>query len=367
MNSNINRVVQVDISLTMPPADAASFDHLLILGPPPAEPLGPIPKVAVYSDLLEVSGAGYVTTGEKADPVGAAARIAFSQTPRPSRIFVANYKPPAKYNPSSPEPGLEDALNNALQTEGWYMLCPAGLGKGYYHQIAKWTEAQTKMFGYTFMGKTDPVPGIYMRSHGWCGLVHDDDTPLSAPADNRYAHIAAAAKSLAYPAGSESWNLQLISGITPAELSSTLMTSLQEGSSNLITRFARRIRTLNGATRGGEWIDTIRFRDWLQNDLQLRILEVLTSAPKLSYTDNEIALIHSALKAGLKNAQDRGGVAPSEYDGQGNYIPGFTTRVPSAASLTAAQRHSRRLEDVTFSARLAGAIHFVHIRGALRP
>jgi hypothetical protein len=197
--------------------------------------------------------------------------------------------------------------------------------------------------------------------------VHDDDSPADVPADNHYVHVAATAKCLAYTAGSETWNLQQVAGITPAELSSTLVSELQRESSNLVMSFARRIRTFHGATRGGEWIDTIRFRDWLQNDLQLRILEVLTSVPKIAYTDGDINIIHNGLIAGLKNAQSRGGIAPTEYDPDGNPIPGFTTSVPRANELTAIQRHSRRLEDVEFWARLAGAVHFVGIHGNLRP
>ena len=374
--SNLNRIVRVDISLNMPPVDVSSFDHLLIIGPPPVNPTGNIRPVEIYSDLLEVTSAGYVSTGANADPVGAAARIAFSQMPRPDHIFVTNYtpkknKPPKdddkdKNNDYITDPSLETVLNTTLKTNGWYVLCPAGIGTEYYHQIAQWTESQRKMFAYSFLSEADPVPDIFMRSHGWCGLVDEVDLSLT-PQDNHYAHIAATARTLVYPAGSETWNLKNISSITPGALSTTLFRMFEEGNSNWIERIAGTVRTRNGKVRGGEWIDTIRFRDWLQNDLQLRILEVLTSKSKIAYTDAEIDIIHNALIAGLKNAQRRGGIAPNEYDESGNPVPGFTTSVPNASSLTARQRHSRRLEDVTFQARLAGAIHFVHVRGNLSP
>ena len=45
-----------------------------------------------------------------------------------------------------------------------------------------------------------------------------------------------------------------------------------------------------GKTGGGEWIDVIRFRDWLQNDMQVRVVNLLIVNPKIPYTDNGIGL-----------------------------------------------------------------------------
>lgn len=60
-----------------------------------------------------------------------------------------------------------------------------------------------------------------------------------------------------------------------------------------------------------------------------------------------------------------GGIAEVEFDEDGNEIPSFTTSVPLAASLTQSEKASRKLKKCSFKARLAGAIHFVEIRGTL--
>ena len=46
------------------------------------------PEVGVYTSLVAVSDAGWVTVGEGADPVGLAAAVAFSQNPKPDKIYI---------------------------------------------------------------------------------------------------------------------------------------------------------------------------------------------------------------------------------------------------------------------------------------
>ncbi len=68
----------------VPISNDANFDNILILGPAPANPTEDVPAVGVYNSLEELTALGIVATGERADPVGVAARVAFfavSQTP----------------------------------------------------------------------------------------------------------------------------------------------------------------------------------------------------------------------------------------------------------------------------------------------
>ena len=69
--------------------------------------------------------------------------------------------------------------------------------------------------------------------------------------------------------------------------------------------------------------------------------------------------------ASLKEGQKWGGIAPTEYDEDGNANPGYTTSVPLASNLTSTQKASRTLENCRFTARIAGAIHMVNIKGCL--
>ncbi len=71
------------------------------------------------------------------------------------------------------------------------------------------------------------------------------------------------------------------------------------------------------------------------------------------------------MERSLKEGQDIGGIAPTEYDSDDNAIPGYQVSVPRVSDLTEAQRKSRKLPNCNYSARLAGAIHVVEIKGYL--
>ena len=497
--SKLDEIVNINITIASPAVDAANFDNLLLLGPPPiVAPANPIRPMGRYSDLQEVTDAGFVALGPNADPIGIAARIAFSQNPKPSHIYIApmldtpyllargatkvitaynaltdgipvgtltpppldlpwlqiaynrladntteievekdgvlvyggmsleTANPDAFFqvvigNPANP---LADALNidpanyageytinitaiddtgnktvlsqtvyydgnikfnnvrdsvryipavtsittaldAAVGMNGWYILCEAGIDQSLFEVIADWTEAQKKQFAYTFLQESDPVGAIYFRSQGWCGLIRDNDLPTDVPQGNRYLHVGAVARCLSIPVGDDNWAFKRLAAIFPAEISSTLRKLLTDGHSNFFSQYAGRNITMNGQVRANEWIDTIRGRDWLENDMQLRIVSVLFMRNKVPYTNAGIALIENQMIASLKAATRRGIVAPDEYDEDGNLIPGFVVRVPNSQSMTATQRASRRLYDCKFSARIAGAINFVQVDGTM--
>ncbi len=432
--SKLDEIVNVKIEIASPAVDSVDFDHLLILGPPPADAsVDDLPKVGAYTDIQEVAAAGYVNIGDNADPVGAAARIAFSQNPRPDRIYIAAQKRnkplasdaslavitaansltaavpvgtidpvaadnlpwlqltynraavdsaevviekdgvvvwgrklPVSANPAaflqvcigdSPRAGEDqmnipaadyagtytveltaksgdvstvitrqvefdgvsvfeevagsnvtipelqsplETLSEAINTTGWYVVCAAGIDESLYEPIAAITETQNKLFTYTFLTKDDPVGSIYLRSFGWCGLIHDNDAPEDVPEDSRYIHVGAAAKCLNYPVGAETWTFKQLTGLYPSEISTTQRKALTEGHSNFFSQYAGRNITMNGQVRYGEWIDVIRGRDWLQNDMQLRLFNLLLGRGKIPYTNPGIALVENQMLACLK-------------------------------------------------------------------
>lgn len=269
----------------------------------------------------------------------------------------------------SPEIELEsviDTLNRAASEDGWYVSCPAGIDENEYEGIAQWTEAHTKLFFFPFVNHEKiPVGSIYYRSAGIFCKETSEQEIAEIPEANHYLHVAYAAKCLNYKAGSETWAFKTLSGVYPSSLTSSVEKQLEEAHMNWFTTVAGKNITRNGQVAAGEWIDIIRFRDWLQNDMQIRILNLFIKNPKVLYTDSGIALVQNQMIASLKEGQNIGGIAEDEYDEEETLIPGYKTSVPRAASLTDSQRASRKLTNCKFSARLAGAIHAVEINGAL--
>ena len=116
----------------------------------------------------------------------------------------------------------------------------------------------------------------------------------------------------------------------------------------------------------GEWIDVIRFRDWLVEQIRINVVSALINADgKVPYTDDGIQIIRNALQKALDLGVARKGIAPEELDSDGRKIPSYTITVPRSADVSVNNKANRLLQDVRFTARLAGAIHVCEIKGSL--
>lgn len=513
MSKNYDQIATVNIDISTPIVDDASFDNLLIMGPAPKGE-NQAPDVGVYASIAEVEDAGFVTSGDGADPVGVAARVAFSQSPAPTQVYIAVQKlteeaegaavtiqeaneivketisaagnvtgctitfnedarrlhivlegpisgvnntelvekltakgytvsvdgavitgledlsklpifaeiaamqkgsedinivvsveregaspvsygvtvsypdtkkkaaaqadTPAEDTPiDSPDTVLEApavTIARALETSGWYVLCTAGVDPELYEDIAAYIETQEKMFCYTEMGffgagedgANEPSIGnVYFRSMGIYGRESTKQADEDVPEANWYMNVAWVAKWLYYDTGSETAAFKALASVYPSNLSSTEMKALADASLNYFITVGNKNISMNGKVAAGEWADIIRFRDWLKNDMQVRVVNLFVTRPKVPYTDSGIGLVQNQMIASLKSGQDRGGIAEEEFDEDGNSIPGYTTSVPLASSLTASEKASRKLTKCKFKARLAGAIHFAELDGSL--
>lgn len=321
MSSNLDRIVNITIELQSVVSSGASFDHVLLVGPAPAKPLEDvtIPDVGVYTDLTAVNEMGWVSEGDSADPVGIAARIAFSQSVKPSKIYIAVQKKDSGGSDLE-KPNL--TLSRAEGENGWYMALAAGIPEDDLEVMAEWTEAREKMFGYSYADPNDnPVSNTYYRTFGIC---YGDDTGSGDP----YKHVAMAIRFLSYEAGSETWVNKSLASVSTSKFTGTEMDTIDKDPASYYILVGDTGLVQGGKVRAGEWIDVIRFRDWLKNDMQLRILNLLVKRPKVPYTDKGIGLVRNQMIASLKEGTRRGGIAEDQYNSDDELIPGFTTSVP---------------------------------------
>ena len=355
--SNLDRIVNITIELQTVVSSGASFDNILIVGPAPKTPLEEvtIPDVGVYTSLSAVNEMGWVSEGDSADPVGIAARIAFSQSVKPQKIYIAVQKTTEGSTLEAPTA----TLSRAESENGWYVALAAGIPEEDLEDMAEWTEAREKMFGYAYADPADnPVTNTYYRTFGIC---YGDDAGSGDP----YKHVAMAVRFLSYDAGSETWVNKSLASVSVSKFTDTEIDTIDKDPASYYIQVGDTGLVQGGKVRAGEWIDVIRFRDWLKNDMQLRILNLLVKRPKVPYTDKGIGLVRNQMIASLKEGTRRGGIAEDQYNSDDELIPGFTTSVPLAADLSDTQRKSYILEDCTFSAILAGAIHVVNVNGSL--
>lgn len=233
--------------------------------------------------------------------------------------------------------------------------------------MAEWAEANEKLFG------TATAADGAKNSE----ITNDIGSQLQAKnyyrtfwfyhalAATEYPECAIMARCFSIDPGGETWANKQLSSITTDSLSETEALAVQGKNGNTFEPFRNISITQNGKVAAGEWIDVIRFRDWLAEEIKVNVFNLLINRDKVPYTDAGIAAIESQIRAALTLGQTRGGIAPTEYDENGNQNLGFTISVPLSSSISPNQKALRILNDVKFTARLAGAIHVVNITGNL--
>lgn len=233
--------------------------------------------------------------------------------------------------------------------------------------MANWTEAHTKIFGTSTAAAgakdqdiTSDILSVLQKNNFYrtFAFYHED-------AATDFPECAIMARCFAIEPGGETWANKKLAGVTYDALTETEFNAIKAKNGNTFERFRNVSITQRGTVAAGEWIDVIRFRDWLQEEITLNVFNALVNNDKISYTDAGIAVIENQVRAALKLGQRRGGIAPDEYDEDGNTNLGYTVEVPLAANISPNQKASRILQDVKFTARLAGAIHVVKINGSL--
>jgi len=353
--ANIDRIVKVSIQLRTAGITAVNFNDLLLFGPF-VKPSGSTANVYIITDPDElVETFGVLVT----DPMYHAALAFFSQIPHPARMFIGHDN-----NAANVDIDLI-AIND--ENSDWYGICDVLHNENRVLDIAAWVEAHEKIFVTTLSdadnttaAATDTTSiayqlmnGNYFRTAWWW-----NPDPLQFP------DVAITSKSFTKYPGQETWANQRLAGVTSTFLSETIAINIFAKNGNTFEPFRNISITQQGKTSGGEWIDVIRFRDWLCEEIKIRIFQQMVDN-RIPYTDPGIAIIRSRLQQALDFGVKRGGIAPPEVDIDGNYVPSYVIEVPLSMTISSNDKANRILRDVYFTARLAGAIHVVEIQGTL--
>ena len=237
--------------------------------------------------------------------------------------------------------------------------------------MAEWAEANEKLFATAtakdgaYQSDVDTDLGSKLKAKNFYRTYW-----FYHALENEFPELALSRCFTSYPGG-ETWALKKLAAITTDNLSATKLKAIcgdknnSGKNGNAFVPFRNISCTQGGMVAAGEWIDVIRFRDWLKEEISVNVFNLLINREKVPYTDEGIAQVEARIRDALVLGQRRGGVAPTEYDEDGRENLGFTVTVPLASSVSANTKAKRKLTDVFFTARLAGAIHFVEIKGSL--
>lgn len=351
--ANIDRLVNVQIALNTTGISSNGFNTLMIVS---AHEHAAPAYVLTITDADQLLDLGWNAD----DAVYKAALQAFSQIPHYERIKIG------RMNTDS---SVADNMAKICAVDNdWFGLCYVERTSAKIMEMAEWAEAHTKLYG-TSVAEPDALQ---------TGVATDTGSKLKEKnyfntfifyhkeSEKEFPEAALMSSCFTVYPGGETWANKKLSGITNDNLTETEYLALTAKNYNTFENFSDGVSiTQNGKTCAGEWIDVIRFRAWLIETIKTEEFAMLINREKLPYTDAGIALVEGVLNKVLKLGQDRGGIAPTEYDDDGNRNLGYTISVPKAANISANKKAQRVLDDVKFTARLAGAIHAVNIKGSL--
>ena len=271
-------------------------------------------------------------------------------------------------NAASAEPLAYTLAACASELGNWYGVMITSRTESDVLAAADWVEANEKLF-FTSSAQAAILDGAsttdvasklkqsqYFRTAIW----------YHGAANSEFIDGAAPGHLFTFYPGQETWALKRLAGITYDALQEGKAIAAHAKNANTFEVFRNFAVTQNGKVAAGEWIDVIRFRDWLVEQIRINVVSALINADgKVPYTDDGIQIIRNALQKALDLGVARKGIAPEELDSDGRKIPSYTITVPRSADVSVNNKANRLLQDVRFTARLAGAIHVVEIRGSL--
>lgn len=260
---------------------------------------------------------------------------------------------------SQPPTEAWGATVDAVQSEDdtWYSLSIESHATADVLAVAANIEAKKKVFATSSADQTIKGAGdtdlfsqlkalSYQRTFGiW-----------SADADTTFPECSWVGYQLQEQPGSNTWAYKTLTGFTVSKISDTESKNILAKNGNTYETVGGLNTTIGGKMFGGEWIDVMVFVDWLEQRMKERLWFRMANSKKIPYTSAGAAIIEAEIRAQLNDGIRAGGLAES---------PAPTVNVPDVLSVSANMRAQRIFEGITFEARLAGAIHFVKIRGTV--
>lgn len=311
----------------------------------------PSARVLQFGDADEIETSEDLTADAKV-----ALTAAFQGDLAPDRV-KAIYRL-VDQDPSSGNETYVQALAAASDVDGdWYCVTIQSRTLGDITAVAAWVEARDKIFitASSESGIIDPLSTIDVASqllalsYSRTGLIY------TADADSTWPDLSWAGGVLPYDPGSVTWAFKKVSGSAGQSFTASQISALE-------AKRVTRLETIQGITRtfggytfdAGAFIDLIQSIDWLKQRMAEDIFIALVNATKIPYTNEGIAIVEEKIRNRLSDAVARNVIADDDN---------LTVTVPDVADTDPNDRANRILRDVKFTARLAGAIHKVIVRG----
>lgn len=159
-------------------------------------------------------------------------------------------------------------------------------------------------------------------------------------------------------------------GVAAENLSASQAATLAAKNCNVFVAYANDTYIIQeGVMVNGYFFDEVHGTDWLQDDVQTAVYNLLyTSTTKIPQTDAGINIILATISQRLDQAVRNGLVAPGVWNAAGfgslnqgdTLAKGYYVYAPPVATQSQADREARKAPVIQAAIKLAGAVHFVN-------
>lgn len=261
------------------------------------------------------------------------------------------------------DPGVATDLAAILAYDAdWYALLLVSHSKAEILAAAAWVESNKKLLiahtqdsavENTAAGGGDVADSAEVSNYGRTAIIYHRD-------GGSFADAAWAGARLPTTPGAETWKFAKLAGVATNEFTATQLTNLRAKNANWFYEINGLPITAEGKVAANEWIDVVRGIDWTAARQGEEVLTVKVQAgqfgKKIPFTDAGVAVIKSAVFKPLREGVTNGLYAED---------PAPSVSAPLVADVSAANKSTRNLPDVFWTATLAGAIHKTTVRGAV--
>lgn len=256
------------------------------------------------------------------------------------------------------DPGIATDMAAILNADqSWYTVTPTTASEAELNALAAWALSNKKLMLAASQETAIITSSTSDIASDLDGLDNERAALVFHPRASQYAGAAMAGVLLASDPGALTMKFKALAGVSTYMLTDTQAGYALAKNCNIYQDVSGQKALLEGTTsKANRFIDLRRDLDWLDSTITTDMASLLARLPKVSYMDVGIAQAASALRGSLIKGQQANVLDP---------LTQFTITVPKISETSADDREARILRTVYWTARVAGAIHKVVVRGTL--
>lgn len=372
----VSGVVSVDIIMSPTAAAGRNFGSLLILGPSTVIPL--TERIRQYSSVDDI-GTDFGTDS----PEYKAATIYFSQSPKPSMVYIGRWAKTLASGEDGAAETLDAAVNAVLEYTSWYGLAivdddTSTVSDDDIVKVAAAIEASSlsRVFAVTTSAADTLVSSVSTDLASRLKAAGYSRTFVQYSTTSKYAAISALGRAFTVNFTGSNTTLTLKFKTEPGVTYETLTTSqaaaLDAKNCNVYVYYANDTAILQqGVMANGDFFDERHGLDWLQDYVQTNLYNLLyTGTTKIPQTDAGVTRLMANVEASLDQAVTNGLIAPGVWNGgdigeltSGDTLTkGYYIYAQPVSEQAQADREARKAPSIQAAIKLAGAVHYADVQ-----